>query len=44
MDDILIFGTNMNVINEVKSFLSKSLDIKDLREVDVILSIKLIKN
>jgi hypothetical protein len=30
VDDILIFGTNIDVINEVKSFLSKSFDMKDL--------------
>ncbi|KAK1612456.1 hypothetical protein QYE76_036129 [Lolium multiflorum] len=44
VDDIPIFGTNMKVIHEVKSFLSKSFDMKDLGEADVILNIKLIKN
>ena len=34
VDDILIFGTNIDVINDVKSFLSKSFDMKDLGEVD----------
>jgi hypothetical protein len=34
----------MKVINEVKSFLTNSFDMKDLGEVDVILNIKLIKN
>jgi hypothetical protein len=43
VDDILIFGTNTDVINEVKSFLSKSFDMKDLGEADVILNIKSIK-
>ena len=43
VDDILIFGTNIDVINDVKSFLSKSFDIKDLGEADVILNIKLVK-
>ena len=43
VDDILIFGINIDVINEVKSFLSKSFDMKDLGEADVILNIKLIK-
>ena len=43
MDDILIFGTNIDAIDEVKSFLSQSFDTKDLGEVDVILNIKLIK-
>ena len=32
VDNILIFGTNIDVINEVKSFLSKSFDMKDLGE------------
>jgi hypothetical protein len=44
MDDILIFGKNMKVIHEVKSFLSKCFDMKDLGQADVILNIKLIKN
>jgi hypothetical protein len=43
VDDILIFGTNLNVIEEVKDFLSKNFDMKDLRVVDVILNIKLLK-
>jgi hypothetical protein len=42
-DDILIFGTSLDVINEVKTFLCQSFDMKDLGEVDVILNIKLIK-
>jgi hypothetical protein len=32
VDDILIFGTNIDAINEVKSFLSKNFDMKDLGE------------
>jgi hypothetical protein len=44
VDDILIFGTNIDAINEVKSFLSKSFDMKDLGEADVILNIKLVKD
>ncbi|WVZ58555.1 hypothetical protein U9M48_008818 [Paspalum notatum var. saurae] len=44
VDDILIFGTDINVINEVKSFLSTKFDMKDLGEADVILNIKLIKD
>jgi hypothetical protein len=42
-NDILIFGTSLNVINEVKIFLYQSFDMKDLGEADVILNIKLIK-
>ena len=41
VDDILIFGTNIDVINEVKSFF---VDMKDLEEAYMILNIKLIKD
>jgi hypothetical protein len=44
VDDILIFRTDIDAINEVKSFLSKSFDMKDLGEANVILNIKLIKD
>jgi hypothetical protein len=44
VDDILIFGINIDAINEVKFFLSKSFDMKDLGETNVILNIKLINN
>nr|CAH65951.1 H0716A07.9 [Oryza sativa] len=43
VDDILIFGTNLEVINEVKSFLSQNFDMKDLGVADVILNLKLIR-
>jgi hypothetical protein len=43
VDDIPIFGTNLNVINDVKTLLCQSYDMKDLSEADVILNIKLIK-
>ena len=43
VDDILIFGTSLNVIKEVKDFLSQSFEMKDLGEADVILNIKLVK-
>ena len=43
VDDILIFGSNMYFINDVKSFLSSNFDMKDLGLVYVILGIKLIK-
>jgi hypothetical protein len=43
VDDILIFGTSIDVINEVKTFLCQSFDIKDPGDADVILNIKLIK-
>jgi hypothetical protein len=43
VDDILIFGTSFDVINEIKTFLGQSFNMKDLGEADVILNIKLIK-
>src|SRR3954468_13837678 len=44
VDEILIFGTNLNAIKEVKDFLSCSFEIKDLGVDDVILNIKLLRD
>ncbi|KAL0559322.1 hypothetical protein IC582_003930 [Cucumis melo] len=41
VDDILIFGSNLYVINDVKSMLSENFDMKELGEADVILGIKI---
>ena len=43
VDGILIFGTSIDEINDVKEYLSKNFDMKDLGQVDVILNIKLKK-
>ena len=43
VDDILIFGTNLYVIEEVKNFLSQSFEMKDMGVADVILNIKLLR-
>jgi hypothetical protein len=43
VDDILIFGTSLNVIKEVKEFLSNSFEMKDLGVADIILNIKLLR-
>jgi hypothetical protein len=43
VDDILILGTSLGVIKETKNFLSNNFEMKDLREVDVILNIKLLR-
>ena len=43
MDDILIFGNNIEVIKEVKNFLSNNFEMKDLGDTDVILNIKLLR-
>ena len=44
VDDILIFGTNLNIIKEVKDFLSRCFEMKDLGVADVILNIKLLRD
>ena len=44
VDDILIFGTNLTVIEEAKDFLSQSFEMKDLGVADVILNIKLLRD
>jgi hypothetical protein len=44
VDDILIFGTSLHVIKEVKDFLSRCFEMKDLGVADVILNIKLLKD
>jgi hypothetical protein len=43
VDDILIFGTSLNLIKEVKEFLSQNFEMKDLEEAGIILNIKLVK-
>ena len=43
VDDILILGTSLDVINETKDFLSNNFEMKDLGEADVILNIKLLR-
>jgi len=44
VDDMLIFGTNVSVVNEAKRLLSFLFEMKDLGEADVILGIKLSKS
>jgi hypothetical protein len=43
VDDILIFGTSLDVIRGVKEFLSNNFEMKYLGEADVILNIKLLR-
>jgi hypothetical protein len=43
VDDILIFGTSLDVINEIKTFVCQIFYMKDLGETNVILNNKLIK-
>ena len=43
VDDILIFGTDLEIVKEVKSYLSKKFDMKDLGEAKVILGMEIEK-
>ena len=41
VDDMLIFGSNMHVINETKNMLKSHFDMKDLGEANFILGMKI---
>lgn len=41
VDDMLIFGTNLEQVDLIKSFLSSNFSMKDMGETDVILGIKI---
>ena len=43
MDDMLIFCSNMHVINETKNMLKSHFDMKDLSEANFILGMKITK-
>ena len=44
VDALLIFGTNLEIVNDTKSFLSSNFYMKDMSEVDVILGNKIIRD
>ena len=44
VDDLLIFGSNIHVVNNVKSLLCNNFDMKDLGEASVILGIKITRS
>ena len=44
VDDMLILGTDMDVVKSTKDLSSSNFDMKDHGEVDVILGIKIIRN
>ena len=44
VDDILILGTDMDVVKSTKDLLSSNFDMKDLGKTDVMLEIKIIIN
>jgi hypothetical protein len=43
VNDMLIFGTSMNVVHSIKRFLASNFDMKDMSEASVILGIKIIR-
>ena len=43
VDDMFIFGTNLQVVIETKSFIRSKFDMKDLGEAKMILGIKITK-
>ena len=43
VDDMLIFGTSMEVVNKTKEFLSSKFDMKDMGEAEFILGVKIIR-
>ena len=43
VDDMLIFGSNVHVINEMKNMLKSHFDMKDLGEANFILCMKITK-
>jgi len=44
VDDILIFGSDMQIIKDIKYFLSQNFDMKDLGQTNLILNTKILKN
>ena len=41
MDDMLIFDTNVHIVNKTKKLLSSHFEMKDMSEADIILGIKI---
>lgn len=44
VDDLLILGPNLDVINTTKKLLNSKFDMKDMGRADVILGIRILKN
>ena len=44
VDDILIFDSDMQIIKDIKYFLSQNFDMKDLGQTNLILNSKILKN
>ena len=44
INDILIFGSDMQIINDIKHFLSQNFDMEGLGQANLILNSKILKN
>jgi hypothetical protein len=44
VDDMLIFGSSMNIVHSTKHFLASKFDMKDMGEASVILGIKIVRS
>jgi hypothetical protein len=44
VDDLLIFGTSLDIVHDSKRFLGSNFDMKDMGEANVILGIKILRN
>jgi len=44
VDDLLIFGTSLDVVHDAKHFLAFNFDMKDLGETNIILGIKILRD
>ena len=44
VDDLLIFGTSIQLVHRTKNFLVSKFDMKDMGEASAILGVKIIKN
>ena len=44
VDNLLIFGTSLDVVHDAKHFLTSNFDMKDLGEANIILGIKILRN
>ena len=44
VDDLFIFGTNLDVVHDAKHFLASNFDMKDLDKTNIILDIKILRD
>ena len=44
VDDLLIFGTSLDVVHDTKCFLASNFDMKDLGETNITLGIKIFRD